>query len=210
MLRELVIFPDHYFPSEDKRYPLLIVGSDRGEIGRAVAQKIIERFSQNRKEKKYLSPQGKCHFRVIRLRLAGRQYFVVLEGFLVFDPPIQSRSQKQGSKALYYAAHKEEGLLLQYLPPRSQTSSHDHEIYEWREHYHLLAGEATLRTSEELKEDNLVTVAPEVIHQVLTTDQPSLTLIEIKGDPNWFDKWLTGEGHTFKPLPPAPWEKHLS
>ncbi len=195
--QDIVIFPDDYLPVQkwdsetEREYPTLIGGFDEHRVEETIRQKSTEMLKIGRES----------HFRMIRLHFGERQYYLALQGFLVFDPPLQSRSQKQGSKALYYAANKKRGLLLQYLSPYSPTSSHDHT--SWTEDFHLLAGDATLRTNNNqnsLLAGSAPTIKPEVVHQILTENQPSLILLEIKGDPNWFEKWLTGEGHRFKKL----------
>ena len=105
--QDIVIFPDDYLPvqkwdSETKReYPTLIGGFDEHRIEETIRRKSVEM--------RKIGSEG--HFRIIQLHFEGRQYYLALQGFLVFDPPLQSRSQKQGSKALYYAANKKGGVV---------------------------------------------------------------------------------------------------
>lgn len=218
--QRVVVFPDHFLPVEEWdlakliKYPTVICSSNPKLFSDAIGEKtrqLIQWSKKASKGKRFPAPKGECDFKIIRLdNLWESDLFVALQGFLVFDPPLESRSKKQGSSALYWAANKEKGLLLQFLPVHCITSTHNHELSNWNESYYLLAGMTELRTCEnrhhlryQLTEASPIVpiLKPDVIHQISTTSQPSLILIQITGDPNWFDRWLTGEGHTFKQFP---------
>jgi hypothetical protein len=215
--RGVVIFPDHFLSSQEwqprteKYPPKIIVGFDEHRVGDSIRQEIIRMLKEKREKSKIPSPKGERRFKIIQLDFDGRNCCVVLQGeeFLVFDPPIESRSKTRGSRALYYAAHEKLGLLLQWLPPYCPTSSHDHERERWVEKNFLLAGKADLQTSQgtySLTAAHPVgpTIAPNVVHKTVAGNQPSLIVIRIEGDRDWFRKWLTGRGHDFKPLPTVP------
>ncbi len=165
-------------------------------------------------------PGEDIDIKTIQIDLFGRRpYYLVLvalgEGFNTddFTPPLESMSKEQGSQAIYYAAHKEEGLLLQGLPTNCVTSSHDHEHVGWAERNSLLAGKAELCTYERqhqlIHQYQLTEASPvgpvinsDVLHRTRTpTNQPSLIVIEIKGDHGWFEKWKARKGHRFRQFP---------
>lgn len=215
--RNVVIFPNYFLPAEEwplkteEYQPMIIVCVDQGTAGSFIHQEFIEMLEENKKKsKKSPSPTGEIYHKVISLDFDGRNYIIFLHpNFMVFDPPLESRSKVKGSRALYYAAHEELGLLLQWLPPYCPTSSHNHGTERWVEKNFLLAGKADLQTNQgryPLTTTNRVgpTISPDIIHQTLTGNRPSLIVIRIEGDRNWFKKWLTGKGHNFKPLPSAP------
>lgn len=90
------------------------------------------------------------------------------------------------SGAYYLLWHEENtgdgkrGFLLQYLPPHSETSKHYHK--KQTEIYHFLDGMISLETLEgtfHLEAGGQHTVKPDVIHQLKTTDTPSLAVIEM-------------------------------
>jgi len=97
----------------------------------------------------------------------------------------QSRKPSEGSKAIYLAERKEGngGLLLQYLPPKSETSRHYHELTT--ERFHNLEGRCFIDIGEtkEVLEQSSCTVPPWRIHQVRTKELPALTVLEINGNP---------------------------
>lgn len=192
--------------SNTQEHPILIGGFNPKKVGEAITQKTIEAFIWKSSEREDLPafPEGESHFKIIELDFLGRPYYLAFQGFLVFDPPVESLSKDEGSKAIYYAAQRKEGLLVQYLPEYSETSTHDHVVRKWTELYRLLAGSAVLYTDEGqylLEEVNPI-VRPEVGHQLRTTNHPALTLIKIEGDPKWLDIWERGEGHQFRSLIP--------
>ncbi len=101
-----------------------------------------------------------------------------------YHPPLSAKSS--GSKAIYYARSmvKMDGLLLQYLPPQTITSKHYHTAKI--ETYHNLEGRCLIEVDGEdiLLEQSSHKIPPNVVHQVRTEDDASLTLLEIIGDPN--------------------------
>lgn len=213
--KDPVIWPDDFLPIQgwdqkmQIRLPVVIGSFDERRVTQGISQKTIEMM---------INSGSQILFEKIEIEIWERPYWLALQtepqGFTIFDPPLESRSKKQKSNAVYPAANEEWGLLVQYLFPYSQTSSHTHEESGWMETNHPLNGEAKLRTCS--NPHQLLThpltmaypispvITPEVIHQIFTDDQPLLNIIEIIGDPDWFRKWKNGEGHTFKPFPQQP------
>jgi len=122
------------------------------------------------------------HFREL---LFGNKSLTVISLFKFYKNIKKAISPTSG--AYYLLWHEEEvensknGFLLQYLPPNSVTSKHYHK--EQTEIFSLLEGKMILDTSESQSSlnvgDNYV-VNPNVIHQLRTSHEPSLTVIEIK------------------------------
>ena len=193
--------------SSKQKNPILIGSFNQQEVGEAIIQKAIGAFTWGSPEREYLPgfPKGESHFEIIRVEfLERRDYWLALQDFIVFHPPLVSQSKDRGSEAIYYAAQKKEGLLVQYLRKYSKTSSHDHLDRGWIESYNLLAGSAVLDTDEDqyLLEEVSPVIGAEVGHQLRTTNHPALTLITIKGDRDWFEVWKAGQGHRYRPLIP--------
>ncbi|WKZ28623.1 MAG: hypothetical protein QY323_03730 [Patescibacteria group bacterium] len=117
----------------------------------------------------------------IEVDVGSRPLRLVLRGFKIMDPPRPARSN--GSNALYLASGKDkrDGLLLQYLPPHATTSLHFHACT--RETFHLLAGQAALRTpwgtEVPLNVRRSVTNDEFVPHQVVTAESASVILLEM-------------------------------
>ena len=195
--------------------PVAIGSFDEQKVADAMCQKIRELIM----DPKEISPREylelkESHFKLIRIETEARQYCLALQvkpqGFTIFDPPIESGSKEQGSQAIYYAAHEEWGLLVQYIFPHSQTSSHNHEESGWTETNHPLNGRAKLHTC---KDQHQLTypltmaipispvIPPKTIHQIYTEEHSLLNVIEITGDEHWLERWLRKEGHTFKMFP---------
>lgn len=200
--KDLVVFPDHFDPSQvmgERVPPLIIVGFDQEKVASVVSQKAEEMPGRIRRINRDLTGE-RCLREIKGIKIRSRQCYIFLQGFIVFDPPLDSRSKEHGSKALYYAVCEEEGLLLQLLPANCLTSPHDHRLSRWIESYLLLAGSAVLHTDEShyLLEETSPTIDPWVGHQLCTADQPALTLLRIEGDRNWFKLWLSGKGHEFR------------
>jgi len=220
MKEELFIFPDHFLPIQEwdpeklRDYPVIIGGFDQQKVIEAITQKTMDALTWRNPKREDLPkfPMGGSHFKIISLDFSGRisrlfpwsrrTLWLALHGFLVFNPPIESKSKERGSDAVYYGAHKKMRLLLQCL--RRKTSFHRHIKVRWIEIFRLLVGKAKLQTSEGqylLEKNNPIIIKPEVFHQA-TALSPSLILIEIQGDDDWLEKWLAGEGHEFEPLIP--------
>lgn len=104
---------------------------------------------------------------------------------LYFYPELRLANSPK-SNARYYARSKNkmDGLLLQYLPPHSNTSKHYHE--EKIEIYHNLEGICLIESGHNkiLLERCSYKVGKKIIHQVTTDETSSLTVLEIIGDPN--------------------------
>lgn len=185
--------------------PFLIGGFDLQKVAKAVSQKMLELFQRKTQKRKgkYPVPKGECHFRIFQLDFLEGKFYLVLQDFNSLEQPVESKSKEMGSQAIYYGASERAGVLIQYLPPHSQTSSHNHEQVGWIERYYLIAGEARLRTCKGQSLLNTINpispiIESQVIHQVVTDSEPSLIAIEIKGDQDWFNKWQRGQGHCFK------------
>lgn len=122
----------------------------------------------------------------LEINLAGVPFFLLLKNFHLYQPEKQ-KAKSPGSQAIYPArsANKMNGLLLQYLPPHSQTSCHFHQIKT--EIYHSLAGEAFIEIDQAMTVKLMYAgsrvIFPRTIHQVKTANKPSLILIEVLGDP---------------------------
>ncbi|MBU0761256.1 MAG: hypothetical protein KJ600_01390 [Nanoarchaeota archaeon] len=95
-------------------------------------------------------------------------------------------SQSAGSQAIYLARkdNGKQSFLLQYLPPRSVTSKHFHRVTT--ERFHGLEGACFVEVNgeETLVNGRTFEVAPGKVHQVKTGEEPSLTLIEMLGNPD--------------------------
>ncbi|HDZ54545.1 MAG TPA: hypothetical protein ENI19_02190 [Candidatus Nealsonbacteria bacterium] len=213
--KDPVIWPDGFLPIQgwdqriQIRLPVAIGSFDEIRVAQAMSQKTIEMMTNS---------GSQLLFKKIKIEIRERTYWLALQiepqGFIIFDPPLESRSKKQKSNAVYYAASEKWGLLVQYIPPDSRTSSHDHSKSRWIETNHPLIGGAKLCTSENRQQQltyhltmaNPISpvITPRVIHQISTDDQPLLNIIEITGDPDWFKKWKNGGGHTFETFPQQP------
>lgn len=118
---------------------------------------------------------------IVEVAVGAEQVRLVLRGFKVMRPPRPARSN--GSNALYLASgmDKRDGLLLQYLLPHATTSHHYHA--HTRETFHVLAGDAVLRTpwgtETFLTRGHSVTSEAFVPHQVVTGGTASVILIEM-------------------------------
>lgn len=207
-----IIFPDGFVlleglsEEEQRKRPIAIGSFDEQQVVQAMLQKTIEMMTN-------LGSQ--ILFEKIKIEIWERPYWLALQvgpqQFTIFDSPLESRSKGNGSNAVYYAASGKWGLLIQYIPPNSRTSAHDHLKSGWIETNHPLAGRAKLYTYENRQQQvtHHLTIAnpispviePCVLHQICTENQSLLNIIEIIGDPDWFKKWKNGEGHTFKPFP---------
>ncbi|RJO62298.1 hypothetical protein C4544_00430 [candidate division WS5 bacterium] len=129
-----------------------------------------------------LSREGKQI--ITKIDLPEMNYYILSEDFHIYNPFGSSNSS--GSKAVYIArsADKFRGLLLQYLPPFSNTSNHYHK--NKYEAYHCFAGNAKLlidAAEHNLEIGKTVVVKPNQVHSVITDSDPCLTLLEITGDP---------------------------
>jgi mannose-6-phosphate isomerase-like protein (cupin superfamily) len=112
--------------------------------------------------------------------MVDRTIFLALRGFKIFSKPRDARSD--GSSAVYLASSidKNDGFLLQYLPPHSQTSKHYHNFR--KEAYHIFAGKATIVADDKklvLENGNSQVTGPSVIHQIYTEKESSLILLEM-------------------------------
>ncbi|OGZ17928.1 MAG: hypothetical protein A2Z78_01845 [Candidatus Nealsonbacteria bacterium RBG_13_36_15] len=155
------------------------------------------------------------NLKIVRTNLFGEEpYWLVLAGGFnteYFTPPLESRSKERGSQAVYFAAHEKEGLLVQGIPAGCKTSIHDHVPSGWIEEVFLLKGAAELLTCEngcqvttfQLTSASPIgpTVKPNIIHQTRTTIQPALIVIKIRGDDQWFERWISKKGHRYRQFP---------
>jgi len=201
MLTDTKVFPRDFsacslFPElfQGRLPPLVIAGTDHSDVAQTVT-----------------NARGECHFKRVRvLGINGKECFLYLQSdwehdsWRIFDSPMLSTSQSQGSQAVYYAAHERLGLLLQGLPENSETSCHDHLHVSWIEFYFRLAGNAVLHTDlGQFPLDKATPVVrPEVGHQLRTANQPVLVLLNIKEDPEWYQRWEDGTGHRYGELIP--------
>lgn len=113
----------------------------------------------------------------------GTEYLLALRGFSLYEPHTK-RSPTSQAEYLACSTDKTDGLLLQVIPPFSKTSCHRHK--EKREALHVIAGEATLLTSQSvwtLYRGYSHVIEPGVFHQTRTGSRPALIVVEITGDP---------------------------
>ncbi len=121
---------------------------------------------------------------------SATQRYIYLRGFEeIFDPPIWSTSP--GSQALYLAKSGEDPMfLLQFMPPFCRTSRHFH-LKTRAETYHLLLGMGILEVdgkSHKLLPGDSFKVEPKQVHQYFSLSSPTLTLLEIAGNPGCLQK----------------------
>ncbi len=106
------------------------------------------------------------------------------QDFVFYDQP----QSHPGSQALYLGhrlAH-DHAALMQYIPPYSETSRHDHNDTE--EHFYNLEGMCIITTGEGKSEaDDVLSkqskvIEPNTVHQLRTGSEPSLTLLKMLGN----------------------------
>ena len=227
VLQDPVVWPVHFLdiqeidPGTRTNIPFVIGSFDPQKVAEVIGQRARAMITETppiRSLEELLRKEiDTMDIKVITIDLfCGKPYWLALGGgFHVFPVPLESRSKKKGSGAVYYAVlvwNKvlKLGLLIQVIPACRVTSSHDHEVDRWIERNSVIKGEVELRTRDgqhrlihQLTEASPVgpILEPQVTHQLSTNNASLLSEIEIAGDPRWYDgKWLTGRGHQFKPL----------
>jgi hypothetical protein len=123
----------------------------------------------------------------LSVELNGCVVHLALNGWTIHPKPVRSPSQT--SQAIYYAYAETGsfGFLLGSLPSHAHTSSHWHK--DRCEYYYLIAGQAEIGLKPHCpklevpgKSQAIVDIAngPEGFHPVITTDQPSLIIVQME------------------------------
>lgn len=115
--------------------------------------------------------------------LNEKKILLIFKNFIFFRKPLNSSSKESGAQYLAISKNIKEGLALQYLPKKTKTSHHYHNIK--KEIFYSLEGEAflKLKKGEFLLNKNIKKVNQGTAHQLITKNKDSLILIEIKNDP---------------------------
>lgn len=133
--------------------------------------------------------EKKKGFTMITIPYGKTPCFLALRGFHIYKPPKISNSPT--SRAIYYARSedKQNGLLIQYLPPYSRTSKHYHE--QQTEAYYLIAGSVEIETNcaviplkvPGVSQVTILPGKPGSPHPLITYKEPALTLLQIVNCP---------------------------
>ncbi|OGY26467.1 MAG: hypothetical protein A2Z11_02495 [Candidatus Woykebacteria bacterium RBG_16_43_9] len=126
-----------------------------------------------------LEAYGDGWFQPLIIDLDGRTYHLALKGFEITEG---ERSYSGDSQAIYWAKCDlgSYGFLIQYLPPRAQTSRHYHE--KIIETFFPIAG--TCFVSNKRRRVEVVSglcVLANKTHQITTEADPALNLVLIDG-----------------------------
>jgi len=145
--------------------------------------------------------KGGCPFFLEIPFLPGVYFYVAIFGFDVLSTE-RVKSHSPGSQAIYYArafVEPEYGILIQYLPPHSETSTHYH--VHRQEIIIGLCGRGLVVTPKEtgMLWNNGFLIEKREVHQTQTVNLPLVTVIITQGVAG-LDDILTGDHHFNKVL----------
>lgn len=159
------VFPGPLFETRDANYPHVICALSEDALSARI--------------------KGDEQYLILPVPMIAGTMYLGLKGFRLRDQS-DKKAKSSGSDAVYLASagSGRRKFLLQYLRSGGVTSKHYHK--QTTEAFHLLAGNAMVRTPGEVMLEfanrRTIVVSPPTQHQLMTRTQDSLILLEMNYD----------------------------